>query len=194
MGIVAIRLRIQIVLSIFIITLAPNLYSMDELGNTEMAGLVYLNVPFTGFRNKNFSPTFGFTVGRTRSDINDAYMTDVMPLVTNPDQRKLVDIQFDLKKEQFSRFAFGGIDALVYDETLHVDGDGGGPVIDPALVILGIGAGGIIYLILRGDDNNNNNNMDECDNQQQPFAYTTLNIDQCNLNLASLNAAPCCID
>ena len=153
---------------------------MDELGNTEMAGLVYLNVPFADSGNNNFSPTFGFTVGRTRSDINSAYMTDVMPLVTSPDQRKLVDIQFDLNKEQFSRFAFGGIDALVYDETLHVDGDGGGPVIDPALVILGIGAGGIIYLILNSDDNNNSNNMDECDDQQQPgFAFTTLNIDNC---------------
>ena len=188
----AMRLRIQIVLSMFIIALAPNVYSIDELGNTEMAGLVYLNVPFTGFRNKNFSPTFGFTVGRTRSDINNGYMTDVVPLVTNPDQRKLVDIQFNLKKEQFSRFAFGGIDALVRDDTLHVDGDGGGPVIDPALVILGIGAGGIIYLILRGDDNNDSNNMDECNNPQQPFASTTLNVDLCNPTFASLNA-PCCI-
>ena len=193
MGIVGNHIRIQIVFFIFIITLSTNLYSMDELGNTEMAGLVYLNVPFSGFSNNNISPTFGFTVGRTRSDINNTYLTDVMPLVTNPNQRKLVDIQFDLKKEQFSRFAFGGIDALVRDDTLHVDGDGGGPVIDPSLVILGLGAGGLIYLILNGGDNDDNNNMDECDGQQTPtFAFTTLNIDQCNLTLASLNA-PCCI-
>jgi len=158
---------------------------MDELGNPEMAGLVYFNVPFGGSDNNNFSPTFGFTVARTRPDIANVNITDVTPLLTDPNQRKMVDIQFNLHKGQFSRFAFGGIDALVYDETLQVNGEGGSPVIDPALVVLGIGAGGIIYLILSSDDNNNNNNQDddECIPNGQGFAFTAANFeDNCEID------------
>ena len=104
-------------------------------------------------------------------------MSDVMTLVTNPNQHKLVDIQVDLTNEQFSRFAFGGINALVRDETLHMDGDGGGPVIDPSLVILGLSTGALIYLILDGGDNNDGNKKGEC--QVTNFTFTTLNFDPC---------------
>jgi hypothetical protein len=190
MGIMHKRIKILTIFFLFFITLSSNIYSMDELGNTEMAGLVYLNVPFGSSDNNNFSPKFGFTVARTRPDINNTYITDVMPQLTDPNQRKLVDIQFDLQREQLSRFAFGGIDALVYDDTLHVNGDGGGPVIDPALLVLGIGTGGIIYLILSSDDNNNGNGQDrdECNGQQYQnngptFTFTMLNFeDNCVTN------------
>lgn len=173
------NIKLQTSICLIFIVLSQNSYSLDELRNTEMTGLLYLNIPFADPVNSNFSPEFGFAIGRTRSYINNNYTSDVSPLLPGTDQRKMVDIQFDLKKLQFSRFAFGGINALVYDNTLHVDGDE--PVIDPALVILGLGAGGLIYLILSGGSDNDDN-KDKCNPPLQNLNFTSPTlalVDQC---------------
>lgn len=174
--------KLQAIIVFIIIMLYSNSYALDESYNTEMAGLVYLNIPLDRPDKNNFSPTFGFAVTTARLDFNHTHTSDIPPLLLTTNQRKMVDIQFNLENAQFTRFAFGGIDALVNDYTMQVNG--GGPVIDPGLVILGLSAGGLTYLILSGGDNNDGNNMDECDGQQPSpqtfnFAFTTLNLDNC---------------
>ena len=90
----------------------------------------------------------------------------------------MFDIQYDLTDQRWSRFAFGGINALVYDDVLHANGEGGGPVIDPSLVVLGLGAAGVIYMLL---NNNNNDTPHECNDEQQVVNFTLNLHEPCEL-------------
>ena len=139
----------HIVAAICCIVLSHSAYSADELYNSELSGLAYINIPF-GSSNGHSSPTFGVVIAQTPTIIDPGSTNDLNPLLRNPSKKALLDIQYDLVERHWSRFAFSGIDALVYDDVLYADG--GGPVIDPALIVIGIGTAGVIYLMLDDDD------------------------------------------
>ena len=141
----------HIVTALFCLVLSTSAYSVDELYTSELSGLASINVPFGG-NHGHSSPTFGFAIGQTSTNNIYSSSNELNPLLSNPTTKALFDIQYDLIERRWSRFAFGGINALVYDNVLHADGDGGGPVIDPALVVFGIGAAGAIYMNVKSDD------------------------------------------
>ncbi len=125
-------------------------YSADELYDSELSGLAYINIPFAG--NKALSsPTFSFTVTQTpTTNITSGNANNLNSFLINPNRKALFDMQYDLSERRWTRFAFGGINSLVYDDVLHANG--GGPAIDPKLVALGIGAGVGLYFLLDDDD------------------------------------------
>ena len=140
----------HVVTAIYCLVLSTSTYSAEELYDSELSGLAYINIPFGG-NHDHSSPTFGFAIGQTPTDTIFGSVNDFNSLLNNPTRKSLFDIQYDLTDQRWSRFAFGGINALVYDDVLHANGEGSGPVIDPALVVLGIGAGGLIYMALNSD-------------------------------------------
>ena len=145
----------QLVATVICICLSCSICPADELYddgsyNSEINGLLYVKLPFDYFDSKNnqLSPTFGFSVARNNYTAN---MVDLNPMLENPGKNAMVDIQFNLQQWKWSRFAFGGINALVDDGIVYVDGEGGGGVtIDPTLILIGAGFAGFILFI--GDD------------------------------------------
>ena len=132
------------------IVISQNAYSADELYDSELSGFAYINIPFGGNEGHS-SPTFNFAMAQTpTTNVTYGSENSLNPLLSNPNRKTLFDIQYDLSERQWSRFAFGGINSLVYDNVLHADG--GGPAIDPKLVALGIGAGVGLYFLLDDDD------------------------------------------
>ena len=160
----------HVVTAIYCLVLSTSTYSAEELYDSELSGLAYINIPFGG-NHGHSSPTFGFAIGQTPTDTIFGSVNDFNPLLNNPTTKALFDIQFDLTDRRWSRFAFGGINALVYDDVLHANGEGSGPVIDPALVVLGIGAGGLIYMALNSDGPPH-----ECDAGMTQIDPPTLNL------------------
>ena len=152
----------HVVTAIFCLILSTSAYSAEELYDSELSGLAYFNIPF-GSNDGHSSPTFGFAIGQTPTDITSSSAYDLNPLLSNPTRKALFDIQYDLMELRWSRFAFGGINALVYDDVLHANGEGGGPVIDPTLVVLGLGAAGVIYMLIDGDDDGGGGGMTQID-------------------------------
>jgi len=142
----------HVVITVFCIALSQSAYSADELYDSELSGLAYINIPFSG--NKALSsPTFSFTVTQTpTTNITSSSANNLNYLLSNPKKKALFDMQYDLTEQHWSRFAFGGINSLVYDDVLHADG--GGPVIDPKLLGIGIAAtiGIVIAVNNNGDD------------------------------------------
>lgn len=134
------------------IVISHSAYSADELYDSELSGLAYINIPFGG-NKAHSSPTFSFIVTQTpTTDITSGISNDPSIFLSNPNRKALFDMQYDLAERHWSRFAFGGINSLVYDDVLHADGGGGGPAIDPKLIALGIGAGIGLYFLLDDDD------------------------------------------
>ena len=162
-GSMNIRTVKHVVTAIFCLILSTSAYSAEELYDSELSGLAYINIPFGGHHGHS-SPTFGFAIGQTpTTNINSASAKDINLLLRNPTRKSLFDIQYDLTDQRWSRFAFGGINALVYDDVLHANGEGGGPVIDPTLVVLGLGAAGVIYMLIDGDDDGGGGGMTQID-------------------------------
>jgi len=132
------------------IVLSHSAYSADELYNSELSSFVYINIPFSGDKART-SPTFNFALTQTPTTYSTSgganYFNSFM---INPNRKALLDVQFDLAEKHWSRFAVGGINALVYDDVLYATG--GGPTIDPKLIALGIGAGIGLYFLLDDDD------------------------------------------
>jgi hypothetical protein len=164
----------HIVTAIICIVLSIGAYSAEDLYDSELSGLAYINVPF-GNNSGHSSPTLGFAIGQTPTNTIFGSSNNLNPLLNNPTRKSLFDVQYDLTERRWSRFAFGGINALVYDDVLHANGEGGGPVIDPALVVLGIGAGGLIYMALNSDDppHECSEGMTQID---PPLLFSTLNL------------------
>ena len=132
------------------LVLSQSAFAADELYDSELTGLAYINIPFGGNEGHS-SPTFNFAMAQTpTTNVTYGSENSLNPLLSNPNRKTLFDIQYDLSERQWSRFAFGGINSLVYDNVLHADG--GGPAIDPKLVVLGIGAGVGLYFLLDDDD------------------------------------------
>jgi len=161
----------HIVTAICCLVLSHSAYSVDELYDSEISGLAYFNIPF-GSDDGYASPTFGFALGQTPTNIAMGSENDPNLLLSNPTKKALFDIQYDLTELRWSRFAFGGINALVYDDVLHADG--GGPTIDPALAVLGIGAAGLLIFVA-ADSDDESNSQEEC-TQETTF---TSNYSQC---------------
>jgi hypothetical protein len=137
-------------MAICCIALSQSAYSADELYDSELSGLAYINIPFAGNKGHS-SPTFSFTVTQTpTTNITSGSANYLNSFLINPNRKALFDMQYDLSERQWSRFAFGGINSLVYDDVLHANG--GGPSIDPKLIALGIGAGVGLYFLLDDDD------------------------------------------
>ncbi len=149
-GSMNIRTIKHIVTAICCLVLSQSAYAADELYDSELSGLAYINIPF-GSNSGHSSPTFRFAIARTpTTNITSASAYNLNPLLSNPNEKALFDIQYDLVERHWSRLAFGGINALVYDDVLYADG--GGPAIDPTLVVLGIGAAGVIVMMTGDDD------------------------------------------
>jgi len=145
-----VRVIKHIFTAICCIVLSNSAYSADELYDLELSGLAYINIPFSGNKGHS-SPSFSFAITQTpTTNISSGSSDYLNPLLINPNRKALFDIQYDLAERHWSRFAFGGINALVYDDVLHANG--GGPAIDPKLVALGIGAGIGLYFLLDDDD------------------------------------------
>jgi len=168
----SIRTVKHIVTAICCIILSTSAYSVDELYESELSGLAYINIPFGGYPGHT-SPTFGFTIGQTPTNTIFGSADDLNPLLRAPTRKALFDIEYDLSERRWSRFAFGGINALVYDDVLHANGEGGGPVIDPTLVVLGIGAAGAIYMVVNSDDDTSPH---ECNEERNGPVNFTLNL------------------
>jgi hypothetical protein len=142
----------HVVTAVFCIALSQSAYSADELYGSELSGLAYINIPLGGNKGHS-SPTFSFTVTQTpTTNITSSIANYPSIFLNNPNRKALFDVQYDLVERQWSRFAFGGINAFVYDDVLHANG--GGPGIDPRLVGLGIAAtiGIVISVNSNGDD------------------------------------------
>jgi hypothetical protein len=138
------------VLAVCFIVLTPCVNSADELYTSELSGLAFIHIPFDGHQN-NLSPTFGFAIERTQTtDFTYGIADGPDLLFGNHNRKTLFDIEYDLVEQHWSRFGFGGINALVYDDVLHANG--GGPTLDPTLLVLGIGTAGALYIILNNDD------------------------------------------
>jgi len=139
----------HVVITVFCIALSKSAYSADELYDSELSGLAYINIPFSG--NKALSsPTFSFTVTQTpTTNITSGNANNFNSFLINPNRKTLFDMQYDLAERHWSRFAFGGINSLVYDDVLHANG--GGPGIDPRLV--GLGIVGIIGIVISVNNN-----------------------------------------
>ena len=167
----------HIVTAIFCLVLSTSVYSAEDLYDSELSGLAYITVPF-GSNHGHAYPTFGFAIGQTPTDTIFGSVNDFNSLLNNPTRKSLFDIQYDLTDQRWSRFAFGGINALVYDDVLHANGEGGGPVIDPSLVVLFLGAAGVIYMLL---NNNNNDTPHECNDEQQVVNFTLNLHEPCEL-------------
>ncbi len=140
----------HIIAAICCIVLSHSAYSADELYDSELSGLAYINIPFSGNKGHS-SPTFSFTVTQTpTTNITSGIANDPSIFLINPNRKALFDVQYNLAERHWSRFAFGGINSLVYDDVLHANG--GGPSINPKLIALGIGAGIGLYFLLDDDD------------------------------------------
>lgn len=165
----------HIITTICCVVLSHSAYSVDELYDSELSGLAYINIPFSGNKG-NSSPTFNFAMAQTPITNNtSANANKLNPLLSNPNRRALFDIQYDLGERHWSRFAFGGVNALIYDDVLHANG--GGPTIDPTLVGFGIGAGIAIYFLLDDDDDDVPPPPEDC--VMLAFTYVMNGVDEC---------------
>lgn len=186
----------HIIAAICCIVLSHSAYSADELYDSELSGLAYINIPFSGNKGHS-SPTFSFTVTQTpTTNITSGIAIDPSIFLINPNRKALFDMQYDLAERHWSRFAFGGINALVYDDVLHANG-GGGPVINPKLVLLGIGAGVGLYFLLDDDDDDPHpctevlngrvitlNLHEECEPPPcEQFDFTLNNVEDCEQDI-----------
>ena len=141
------------------IALSHSAYSADELYDLELSGLAYINIPFSGNKGHS-SPSFSFAITQTpTTNITSGIANDPSIFLINPNRKALFDVQYNLAERHWSRFAFGGINSLVYDDVLYANG--GGPSIDPKLIALGIGAGIGLYFLLDDDDDDPPNGDDD---------------------------------
>jgi len=165
----------HIIAAICCIVLSHSAYSADELYNSELSGLAYINVPFSGNKGHS-SPTLSFTITQTpTTNITSGSADYLNGFLINPNRKALFDMQYDLAERHWSRFAFGGINALVYDDVLHANGSGG-PVINLKLVLLGIGAGVGLYFLLDDDDDDPPNGDDDPPHECSPRSLPTFTL------------------
>ena len=160
------------------IALSHSAYSADELYDLELSGLAYINIPFSGNKGHS-SPSFSFAITQTpTTNITSGIANDPSIFLINPNRKALFDVQYNLAGRHWSRFAFGGINSLVYDDVLHASG--GGPSIDPKLIALGIGAGIGLYFLLDDDDDDPPNGGDDDPPHECITPRFTLNLHECN--------------
>ena len=57
----------HVVTAIYCLVLSTSTYSAEELYDSELSGLAYINIPFGG-NHDHSSPTFGFAIGQTPTD------------------------------------------------------------------------------------------------------------------------------
>lgn len=157
------------------IVLSHSAYSADELYHSELSSFAYINIPFSGDKAYS-SPTFSFTVTQTpTTDITSGISNDSSIFLNNPNRKALFDVQYNLAERQWSRFAFGGINSLVYDDVLYANG--GGPGIDPRLV--GLGIVGIVGIVI-SVNSNGDDDPHECSEGMTQIDPPTLNLhEQC---------------
>jgi hypothetical protein len=96
---------------------------LDALGGNEVKALAYVSLPFGGVSRKQEAPILGFSVNHIRSDPQGGFSYSPS-LFQQPASavRSLMDVRFNMQKQNWDRFRVGGVDALTYETRLNADG------------------------------------------------------------------------
>ena len=140
---------------------------------SELAGLAYVSFSFGSFGSgkQSSAPVLGFSAGHKSVDPAVQFRAPTQANRNSYNDRSylhnsLVDIRLNAETGQWSRFAFGGVNALVQDPIMRANGEEGGSSINPKLVVAGVVAAALAGAAISASDSDDDGEFIEGEEEE----------------------------